>query len=134
TVLKAFPSAYGGGSNATGGRGGVLVVVNTLEASAPLIYDAVNDIYRGGLQHAIEDKLGGRPRTIIFTVSGNIDLSRLNNKRILSSNNDNITILGQSAPMGGITLHDGYLYMYKSDNLIIRYIRSRPRITQGNPI
>ncbi|PKQ44061.1 hypothetical protein [Confluentibacter flavum] len=131
--LKAFPSAYGGGSNTTGGRGGVLVVVNTLEVSAPLTYDAVNDIYRGGLQHALEDKLGGRPRTIIFTVSGNINLSGLNNKRILSSNND-ITILGQSAPLGGITLHDGYIYMYKSNNLVMRYIRSRPRITQGNPI
>ncbi|MCP3883461.1 MAG: hypothetical protein GY701_34410 [Sulfitobacter sp.] len=43
--LKAFPSAYGGGSNASGGRGGVLVIINTLDYGAPLVYDAVHDVY-----------------------------------------------------------------------------------------
>ena len=82
------------------------------------------------------DGLGGRPRTIIFTVSGNIDLSTVGSAphHSVRTYEDNITILGQSAPEGGITLHGGHLWFDESDNLIIRYIRTRVGTTSGNPI
>lgn len=128
--VKAFPSAYGGGSLASGGRGGVLVRVNTLNPSAPLVYDAASDSYSGGIRAALGNSLNGRPRYIVFDVSGNIDIS---SGDLLTSRSD-ITIFGQSAPRGGITLHGDNVQFTGGDNLIIRYLRSRNGKQQANPI
>ncbi|RUA13839.1 MAG: hypothetical protein DSY83_10655 [Flavobacteriia bacterium] len=118
-TLKAFPGAYGGGSNATGGRGGVLVMVNTLDSRAPLVYDSSSNTYSGGIRAALSQNIG--PRYIVFNVSGNIDISGSD----LTISRDDITVFGQSAPRGGITIHGDNIQFNGVNNIIMRYIRSR---------
>ncbi|MEM7608685.1 MAG: hypothetical protein AAF411_25300 [Myxococcota bacterium] len=144
--LKAFPSAYGGGATVSGARAdenAVLVIVDTLDHDAPLVYDAEADVYAGGLEAAIEDELEGRGRYIVFHVSGVIDggLSRTVDDRtygydevIRGDRVANVTVFGQSAPAGGITLHRAYLTWLRSENIILRYLTSRPGLIQGDPI
>ncbi|GGF05793.1 carbohydrate-binding protein [Flavobacterium limi] len=100
----AFPGAEGYGKYVTGGRGGKLIYVTNLNDSGP-----------GSLRDAVNQS---GPRIVAFKVSGNIKLeSRLNIK-------DNITIAGQTAPGGGITLRD-YDVKVGGNNVIIRYLRFR---------
>ena len=105
--VPAFPNAEGGGKYATGGRGGTIYTVTSLE-------DDVNT--PGTLRHAINKS---NARTIIFAVSGRIDL-----KSELRIRNGNISILGQSAPGDGICI-SGYPLIVNADNVIIRFIRLR---------
>lgn len=118
--LKAFPTAYGAGAYTTGGRGGQVIHVTTLEWDAP-----------GGLLEAIETT---GPRTIVFDVSGVIDMSTRHRGAIVTAGlvggartdiYDNLTIAGQSAPEGGITLQGGNFVLNQLNNVIIRYIRFR---------
>ena len=87
TELRAFPSAEGGGSIASGGRGGRVVHVTTLADSGA-----------GSLRAALMET---GARTIVFDVSGRIHLE----ERIeLIAENSDFTIAGQTAPEGGITI------------------------------
>ena len=114
--LMAFPSAKGAGAVATGGRGGKVIHVTTLDWEGP-----------GSLKEAIMTK---GPRIIVFDVSGEIDASSQGDYDpiIQGAEFDNITIAGQSAPEGGITIRTNEFAFYEVDNVIIRYIRFRSRV------
>ncbi|WP_114782932.1 Ig-like domain-containing protein [Botryobacter ruber] len=109
----AFPGAEGYGKYATGGRGGRVVEVTNL-----------NDSGTGSLRAAL-NSLGTDPITIIFKVSGNIELAGE-----LKSGRSNMTIAGQSAPGDGIAIKNEGIKLSGS-NLIIRYLRFRPGNSLG---
>jgi hypothetical protein len=111
----AFPGAEGFGKYATGGRGGKVVAVTNL-----------NDSGEGSFRWALE-QFPGEPLTVIFNISGIIDLqSKITIKR------SNLTIAGQTAPGDGICLKGQSLILNGASakgnhgNIIIRFIRSRP--------
>ncbi len=111
-AAPAFPGAEGHGRFVTGGRGGKIIHVTNLNdetnASAPG--------YEGSLRWAMAQS---GPKTIVFDVSGYIDLKAQLNVT------SNTTIAGQTAPAGGITLRYYTLYFGNCDNVIVRFIRSR---------
>ena len=104
--LDAFPGAEGFGRHALGGRGGRVIKVSNLEDDGP-----------GSLRAALRAE---GPRTVLFDVTGTIEL-----EREIVLKNGRVTIAGQSAPGGGVTLKNHGLVV-KADDVVIRYIRSRP--------
>ncbi len=115
--VRAFPGAEGFGAPATGGRGGRVVKVTNLNASGA-----------GSLQAALNLN---EPRIVVFAVSGVIDGD-------ITIPYGNLTIAGQTAPGGGITIRGKLHSDYSAgiDNIIIRHVRIRPRVfsaVEGNP-
>jgi pectate lyase len=107
-AIPAFPGAEGCGANAAGGRGGDLYFVTN-----------TNDTGAGSLRNGISTASG--PRTILFKVSGNIDLMST-----LSINRSNLTIAGQTAPGDGITLRRRTTSVQDTHDVIVRHLRCRP--------
>ena len=103
--VLAFPGAEGGASTITGGAGGAVYIVSSLE-------DSGTGTLREALNHT------GK-RTIVFATGGTIYL-----KSPLTIANGDVTIAGQTAPGGGITVA-GYPVSMKASNVIIRYMRFR---------
>ena len=112
-AIPAFPGAEGFGANSVGGRGGRVIEVINLNDSGP-----------GSLRAAIEAE---GSRIVIFRTGGTIEL-----QSGLNIHNPFITIAGQTAPGGGITLrHDpsrntGVSLGIWTHDVIVRYLGVRP--------
>lgn len=110
--IPAFPGAEGFGAFAEGGRGGEVYRVTTLDDYGP-----EEAPISGSLRAAIE---AGGPRTVVFRISGIIDLVRP-----LEIHEPRLTVAGQTAPGDGVTLTTYGVEVYASD-VILRYLRVRP--------
>lgn len=104
SALLAFPGAEGFGAQATGGRGGSVYVVTNL-----------NDSGSGSFRDAVSQP----NRIVVFAVGGIINI----NDRIVVS--PHVTIAGQTAPGGGITVYGNGVSYSSASNTITRYIRYR---------
>ena len=111
--VLAFPTAEGGGRNATGGRGGDVYVVTSLED-----YAKGESAIEGTLRYAI-DTAPADGRIIVFNVGGTINLQQKLNLK------NNITLMGQTAPGEGITIAGFDTGISNLNNLIIRYMHFR---------
>ena len=103
--LPAFPGAEGWGSETTGGRGGKVMIVTNLNPDGP-----------GSLQEACAAK---GPRIVVFEVSGVVS-------NMITIENSDITIAGQTAPGAGITIAGQLTAMEGISNVVIRHLRVRP--------
>ncbi len=104
----AFPTAEGYGRFALGGRGGRVMHVTNLNDSCP-----------GSFREAVEAR---GPRTVVFDVSG---LITLKSKLIFRSDNEFLTIAGQTAPGKGICIRNYTLGGLGGRDVILRFIRLR---------
>ncbi len=103
----AFPTAEGFGRFAQGGRGGDVYHVTQLSDDGP-----------GSLREGIRSATG--PRTIVFDVSGTIQLVTP-----LVVDKSYLTIAGQTAPGEGICLRDQTFRIRQASHIIVRYVRFR---------
>lgn len=101
----AFPEAEGFGALATGGRNGQVVHVTTLADSGT---------------GSLRDAVSASNRIVVFDISGVINITTP-----LVVAGDNITLAGQSAPAGGITVYGRESSFSSRSNIIVRYLRFR---------
>jgi pectate lyase len=126
----AFPGAVGYGSTATGGRGGSVIQVTNL-----------NDTGSGSLRACVE---ATGARTCVFRVSGTIQMA---SALAITAARSDLTIAGQTAPGGGITLVMGptppasgsrAAIWITGEDVIIRHIRIRMQypntVTNGDAV
>ncbi len=109
--IPAFPGAEGFGSDTTAGRGGRVIEVTNLNDSGP-----------GSLREAIN---ASGPRIVVFRVAGTIGLNSP-----LRVSNPFVTIAGQSAPGGGITLrgmtaNTDPIMEITAHDVVVRYLTFR---------
>lgn len=112
--VPAFPGAVGQGAAATGGRGGDVYHVTTLDDYSRKKGEAK---IPGSLRDGIESAEG--PRTIVFDVGGAIKLHDR-----LPIRKSKLTIAGQTAP-GGITLWGYPVVIAEASDVVVRYLRVR---------
>lgn len=111
-TLVAFPGAAGFGKYTSGGRGGKVVYVTSLE-------DDAEGETEGTLRWAVK-QFPDEPLTVCFAVTGEIQLVK-----DLRINRKNYTIAGQTAPGVGIVITHNKVNCGGSENFIIRNIRFR---------
>lgn len=111
----AFPGAEGAGKYAVGGRGyngnGIVYHVTSLEDDSLKV-----GTLRYGL---VNPEMIGKPRTIVFDVSGAIKLTKR-----LNSSDPYVTIAGQTAPGIGVLVRD-QPFGANSDEGVTRFMRFR---------
>ncbi|KAK8241556.1 pectin lyase fold/virulence factor [Phyllosticta capitalensis] len=100
----AFPGAEGFGRYATGGRDGSVYVVTNL-----------NEDGEGSLRDAVSES----DRIVVFAVGGTINIT---DRMVVSKR---VSILGQTAPGGGITTYGNGWSFSNANDAIVRYIRIR---------
>ena len=119
-LQNAFPGAEGFGRAAQGGRGGAVIQVTNLADSG-----------KGSLRACIDAK---GPRNCVFRVSGVIHLK---SSLVIRAEGSSLSILGQTAPGGGILLTidepdakkwNTPLVVKNAHDIIIRHLRIRPRL------
>ena len=123
----AFPGAQGFGATSTGGRSGRIIEVTNLDDIDPATGQAVP----GSLRAAIE---AAGPRIVVFRVSGTINVCESNKRLVIEQ--PYITIAGQTAPGGGITLRldpscAGSALTIWTNDVVIRHVRFRPGSNPG---
>ena len=104
--LAVFPGAVGFGTRTRAGRGGKVLIV-----------DSLADAGRGTLREALSQD---GPRTIVFHVGGVIQL-----KSHLFIDRPFVTIAGQTAPGDGIVLKDFGIVITTND-VLLQHVRVRP--------
>jgi len=116
-ALLAFPGAEGFGKNATGGRGGVVVVVNTITDDK----NPQNNLI--SLREALEMTV---PRIVVFAVGGLFDVGDNDYASIkLNNTNSNLTVACQTAPSPGVNVRGSGIYLNGVSNTIWRHCTSR---------
>jgi pectate lyase len=110
--VKAFPTAEGFGAHTSGGRGGRICEVTNLHDSGA-----------GSFRECAE--AFGR-RIVVFRTGGSITVSET-----ITVRSPYVTIAGQTAPGGGITLtaqkdSPGALFAIRAHDVVIRHMRFRP--------
>ncbi|WP_213806132.1 hypothetical protein [Granulicella sp. dw_53] len=110
SVTISFPGAEGFGASASGGRGQPVLTVSNLQDDGPGSFRAA----------ATRSNV-----TIVFAVSGTVHL-----KSNMELGSD-LTIAGQTAAGGGITIADAKVSMTHAHNIIIRYVRFRGGIAES---
>lgn len=104
----AFPTAEGYGRFAIGGCGGRVIHVTNLKNSGP-----------GSLRAAVE---ATGPRTVVFDVSGLISLK---SKLVFRTENEYLTIAGQTAPGKGICIRNYTFGGLGGRDTVVRFVRLR---------
>jgi pectate lyase len=104
--VPAFPGAEGFGARTPGGRGGKVMIVTNLNPDGP-----------GSLQEACAAE---GPRIVVFEVSGVIS-------NTITIEHSNITIAGQTAPGAGITIEGMLVAKPGIRDIVVRFVRVRPR-------
>lgn len=113
--ILAFPGAEGGGKYTTGARGS-----NKRE-----VYHVTNLNSDG--KGSFADAVSKSGRVIVFDVGGTIELTKT-----LKIQNNDLTILGQTAPGDGITFTGADILIGNGvENVILRYLRIRPTDKNG---
>ena len=103
----AFPGAEGFGQFASGGKGGDMFHVTTLDDSGT---------------GSFRDAVSKPNRVVVFDVGGIIAL-----KSNVAVSSD-ISLLGQTAPGAGVMLYGGSVSFSGQSNVIVRYLRFREGI------
>ncbi|MBN1670501.1 MAG: hypothetical protein JXR37_05690 [Kiritimatiellae bacterium] len=104
---QAFPGAEGFGATTPGGRGGRIFEVTHLEDGGP-----------GSFRAACEAE---GARFVVFRTGGTIELTSP-----LQIRTPHITVAGQTAPGGGVTVKGGPFTVDGTHDVVLRFLRVRP--------
>ena len=114
----AFPTAMGAGAYTSGARGQEVYHVTNLNATG---------------SGSFRDALSQSNRTIVFDVSGIIEMIPEFEDNDILIEADNLTIAGQTAPEGNITI-TGARLVFRGSNVIVRYLKFRATDNVGGAI
>ncbi len=106
-AVPAFPGAEGFGANAKGARA----------SASPTVYHVTNLNDSGA--GSFRDAVSASNRVVVFDVGGII---RINAPVVVAAN---LTIAGQTAPGGGVTVYGNRISFSGADHTICRYMRFR---------